>query len=125
MLGFGHLPEILLICLVALIVLGPKRMIEMGSALGKAVRELREATKDLNLSSLLESSGPSKPTSASLGAFSQFTQSLSNSIREMSQPDATSPTLMPPAGPATVESQPLAADQPGERSVTETDVLPN
>ena len=86
--GVGHFWEILLICMLGLLFLGPRRMIEMGSALGRALRELREATKDLNLSSLLESSEPSKPTSATLGALSQFTQSLSNSIKDMSHPAA-------------------------------------
>jgi Sec-independent protein translocase protein TatA len=92
--GFGHFWELLLVCMLGLLFLGPKRMIEMGSALGRALRELREATKDLNLSSLLESSEPSKPTSATLGALSQFTQSLSSSIKDMSHP-ATATTSKP------------------------------
>ena len=126
MFGFSHLPELLVVCLVGLLILGPKRMIDMGSALGKAVRELKEATKDLNLSSLLESSEPSKTTSATLGAFSQFTQSLSNSIREMNNPSATSSAAVPPSpGPTTVESTPIVVDQQlAEQPVAETDVLP-
>jgi TatA/E family protein of Tat protein translocase len=99
---FGHLPEILLICLVGLVILGPKRMIEMGSALGRALRELREATKDLNWSSLLDSGEPStsQRTSPTMGAISQFTQSLTQSVKEIgrlasSSPPTPSPTTSP------------------------------
>jgi TatA/E family protein of Tat protein translocase len=109
--GLGHLPEILLICLVALVILGPKRMIDIGSALGKAVRELREATKDLNWNSLFDNGEPSTShrTSATLGAISQFTQSLTTSVKEMStsaspSPATPPPTMAPPTGQAIVES---------------------
>ena len=44
----GHWFDILIIVFVGLLVFGPKRMIEMGSQLGKMVRELRESTRDLN-----------------------------------------------------------------------------
>ncbi len=50
---FGHLPEILLLLFLALLVFGPKRMIEMGSSVGRMFRELREATRDINWSNML------------------------------------------------------------------------
>jgi Sec-independent protein translocase protein TatA len=123
---FGHLPEILLICLLGLVILGPKRMIEMGSALGRALRELREATKDLNWSSLLDSGEPStsQRSSATLGAISQFTQSLTHSVKEMSStasssppapsPPAPSPTT-PPIGQAIIDST-VVNEQSGDPS---------
>jgi sec-independent protein translocase protein TatA len=43
----GHLPELLVVLLIGLLVFGPKRMIEMGSSVGKAVREMRESLKDV------------------------------------------------------------------------------
>jgi sec-independent protein translocase protein TatA len=49
-MGFGHIGEILLLLLLALIVFGPKRMIEMGSQLGKTLRETRDALKGMNWS---------------------------------------------------------------------------
>ncbi len=57
---FGHWFEILIVVSVGLLVFGPKRMIEMGSQLGKMVRELRESTRDLNFSSLLSTDEPPK-----------------------------------------------------------------
>ncbi len=44
-MGFlDHFWEILLVLVVALIVFGPKRLPEMGHALGKAISEFRRAT---------------------------------------------------------------------------------
>ena len=60
MFGLSHLPQILLLLLVALLVFGPKRMVEMGSQVGKAFRELRDATKEMSWGNLL-SEEPQKP----------------------------------------------------------------
>jgi Tat protein translocase TatB subunit len=46
MFGIGT-PELLVILVVALIVLGPERMPEIARALGKAMAELRRATSGL------------------------------------------------------------------------------
>ena len=47
MFGIG-LPELLVIMIVALIVLGPKRLPEVAQALGKALAELRKATSGVS-----------------------------------------------------------------------------
>jgi Tat protein translocase TatB subunit len=47
MFGIG-VPELLVIMVVALIVLGPKRLPEVAKALGKAFAEFRRATSDLS-----------------------------------------------------------------------------
>ena len=47
MFGIG-VPELLVILVVALIVLGPKRLPEVAKALGKALTEFRRATSDLS-----------------------------------------------------------------------------
>src|SRR5690348_11662226 len=53
----GHWLEIIGLLLLALLVFGPKRMVEMGSSLGKMFKEFRESTKDLNLSQMLSGTG--------------------------------------------------------------------
>jgi TatA/E family protein of Tat protein translocase len=60
----GHWFEILIILALALLVFGPKRMIEMGSSLGKAFRELRNAAKDMDWSSLTGQSEATTTTSS-------------------------------------------------------------
>lgn len=48
----GHWLEIIVLLGLALLVFGPKRMVDMGSSLGKAFREFRNSTKDLNFSQM-------------------------------------------------------------------------
>ena len=91
---FGHLPEILVLLLIALLVFGPKRMIEMGSALGKAVRELRDATKDMNWSNLMSGGDAAPNEQTTLSRLSQFSQSLSETPAE-------STVSVPPTTPTT------------------------
>jgi sec-independent protein translocase protein TatA len=92
----GHLPEVLILLLIALLVFGPKRMIEMGAQLGKAFRELREATKDIpgmsrvnSLGGLLDNTtSPTRRTS--LSSLSQMAQHLGIDAEETAAPAAPS-----------------------------------
>ena len=43
----GHIPELLIVLVIALIVFGPQRLPEVTGSLGKAVREFRRATSEL------------------------------------------------------------------------------
>lgn len=63
---FGHWLEILLLLFLALLVFGPKKMIEMGSSFGRMFRELREATRDMSWTNILsdhEDHSPKPPFS--------------------------------------------------------------
>jgi sec-independent protein translocase protein TatA len=46
-MGF-HWTELLLITLVALLVFGPKRLPEVGSAIGKTVKEFKKSVHELS-----------------------------------------------------------------------------
>ena len=46
MLG-GHLYELIIVLVIALVIFGPKRLPELGSSLGKGIREFRKATNEL------------------------------------------------------------------------------
>jgi sec-independent protein translocase protein TatA len=93
---FGRWPEILALLFIALLVFGPKRMIEMGSSLGKTFRELRDATKDLNWSSLTSTheTPPSRPASPQANPFASPSSSAASSANSSAQP----------AGPTIVDS---------------------
>ena len=58
---FGHWFEILMLLFVALLVFGPKKLMEMGSSFGKAFREFREATKEMNWSNLMSTGSTEEP----------------------------------------------------------------
>jgi sec-independent protein translocase protein TatA len=46
MLG-GHLYELIIVLIIALVIFGPKRLPELGSSLGRGIREFRKATNEL------------------------------------------------------------------------------
>ena len=52
----GHLWEIVILLVIALLVFGPGRLPEVGSALGRGIREFRDATK-----------GTTRPAATTLG----------------------------------------------------------
>lgn len=79
-MGFGHLPEILGLLVLGLIVFGPKRMIELGSQLGRALRDMRSAMKDMNWNMLGDDANtPSGASHSTLGRLSQLAQDMSGS----------------------------------------------
>lgn len=46
---FGlHLPELIILLAVALLIFGPKKLPEMGSAIGKSITSFRKGMKDAN-----------------------------------------------------------------------------
>ena len=60
-MGFGHIGEIIVLLLLGLIVFGPKRLIAMGSQLGKTLRETRDALKEMKWSLTGDEPEPSAP----------------------------------------------------------------
>lgn len=90
---FGHLPQIILLVAIGLLVFGPKRIIEMGSSLGKALREFQQATKDMNLSNLLtgEEDMSRSSNSSTLSRLSQISQSLSGETTPPTTPAEHAP----------------------------------
>ena len=99
---FGHFPEMILLLGLALLVFGPKRMIEMGSAFGKAFREFREATKEMSWSSLT-GSDDAPPRQSAMSKLSQFSQTIG--VTSEPEPPATTPSQI------TVESVPESHEE--------------
>ncbi|HTS14669.1 MAG TPA: twin-arginine translocase TatA/TatE family subunit [Candidatus Sulfotelmatobacter sp.] len=76
-------PELIIVLVVALIVLGPKRLPEMGQSLGRSLREFRHAISETT-------------DAVKIGAASP----------------ATNPTVAPPAAPAPPAPAPVSAPAP-------------
>jgi TatA/E family protein of Tat protein translocase len=107
--GLGHLPELIILLVVALLVFGPKRMIEMGSALGKSLAELRRSLKDVpgldnltSLGGLLKDDGDNEPRHTPFSVASQFAQNLSIESKD------ETPATPAPASPTVVDAAPVA-----------------
>jgi sec-independent protein translocase protein TatA len=70
MLGFGHTPELIALVIIAVLIFGPKRLPEIGSALGRTISSFRTETRDLRahaeslhgeVSNAIESAGTPPP----------------------------------------------------------------
>lgn len=48
MFGAAHLPELMIILVVALVVFGPKRLPEIGGALGKGIKDFKHGMSGLS-----------------------------------------------------------------------------
>jgi sec-independent protein translocase protein TatA len=98
---FGHIPELMAVLVVGLLIFGPKRVIEMGSAAGKVLRELRSAVKDMNWSTLVADEDGNNPLAELRDLPRTFT-----APPPPLPPAATSQTAAPPPSPTVVESAP-------------------
>lgn len=46
---FGlHMPELIIILIVALLIFGPKKLPEMGSAIGRSIKEFRKGVNEIS-----------------------------------------------------------------------------
>lgn len=46
---FGlHMPELIIVLVIALLVFGPKKLPEMGSAIGKSIKEFRKGVNEIS-----------------------------------------------------------------------------
>jgi sec-independent protein translocase protein TatA len=62
MFGF-HPTELIFVLIIALIIFGPKRLPEIGSAIGKGLREFRKATSEVTDQLAEPATPPPLPTS--------------------------------------------------------------
>ena len=62
-MGF-HWPELFIIAVVALLIFGPKRLPEMGSAIGKTYKEFKKSLSEVATSATIEVGTSAQTTSA-------------------------------------------------------------
>jgi TatA/E family protein of Tat protein translocase len=91
--------ELAIIVIIALIVVGPGKLPDVGAALGKSIREFRKAATDVKDSTRLEPVAESNQASASASSTSAPAASVST--------PATPPAA--PASPAAEPAEPAGA----------------
>lgn len=91
--------ELILILVIALVIIGPGRLPDVGSALGKSIREFRKASSDLGDSVKVDTS-PLPPTP----------QDAPPASAPVTTAGTAEPTVAPPAAPA----PPSTAPRPSE-----------
>src|SRR4051812_36310787 len=109
--------ELIIVLIIALIVVGPGRLPDVGSALGKSIREFRKAATDVKEATSLEDKPQSAPGPATLTPAAQVVPAPAMPAASTAAA-VTSPAAVaapePPA-PATTEMpepQPVADEQP-------------
>jgi sec-independent protein translocase protein TatB len=122
MFGIG-MPELILIAVVALIVLGPKKLPDLAKSLGRALREFKKATAELKETFQVDSE-----ISEAKKAFSEFHSEVNKTIQsEVEGPEKTAAAeLETPAAltePAAAEPEALAV--PPEAAAAATPAEPS
>lgn len=69
----GHLWELIIVLVIALVIFGPKRLPELGSSLGKGIREFRKATNELQESINVHEPEPLPQSRQNYSATSDYT----------------------------------------------------
>lgn len=100
MFGIG-MPELILIAVVALIVLGPKRLPDLAKSMGRAVREFRKATSELK-----ETLQVDNEFSEVKKAFQDFQSDVNRTVQSEGERKGASAAAQPPAEPAIAEPEP-------------------
>ena len=99
--------ELAIIVIIALIVVGPGKLPDVGAALGKSIREFRKAATDVKDSTRLEPVAESSQASASASSASAPAASV------------TTPAA-PPAAPATPAPEPAEPPSAAPESTTDS-----
>jgi sec-independent protein translocase protein TatA len=81
-------PELIVILVIALLIIGPGKLPEVGSALGKSIREFRKASSDVQEAAKIDTS-PIPPASAPM---------------QPPEPNVLHTPSAPPASESTTES---------------------
>jgi TatA/E family protein of Tat protein translocase len=63
-------PELIIILIIALVVIGPGRLPDVGAALGKSIREFRKASSDLSEATRIDTTPAAPPAAAPMATTS-------------------------------------------------------
>jgi sec-independent protein translocase protein TatA len=97
------LPEIIVILVIALIVVGPGRLPDVGAALGKSIREFRKASSDISDAARIDA--PAQQPAAPAQTAAPIQTAAPAPTPEPSVPTPTSTTV-----PAPIAAPPDPAD---------------
>jgi sec-independent protein translocase protein TatB len=113
MFGIG-MPELILIAVVALIVLGPKKLPDLAKSMGRAVREFRKATNELK-----ETLQVDEEFTEVKKAFTDFHTDVNKAILPEAPPSTPADAPTQPAAEAPTETAAPADPPPAEPLTTD------
>jgi sec-independent protein translocase protein TatA len=94
--------ELIIVLIIALIVVGPGKLPDVGSALGKSIREFRKAATDVKETTSLEAPAPAAPPVG-----------------------APAPVTPAPAAPVAPAAAPVAEGSPADRTPSDEQPTPS
>ena len=93
--------ELIIVLVIALLVIGPRRLPEMGNAVGKTIREFRKASTEISeATSLEQESKPSADAAAAPPAAAPSQEATAPAATLEAAPAESTPTEPAPAQPA-------------------------
>ncbi len=98
--------ELIIILVIALIVIGPGRLPDVGAALGKSIREFRKASQDITDAARVDAGPQTAPAAPVPGAGAPDAPVAPNTLAEATTPN----TLAAPPAPAPVAVPPTSGD---------------
>ncbi len=109
--------ELVIVLVIALLVIGPKRLPEMGNSIGKTIREFRKASSDVSDAVSLEPEAKpaAQQASASTAPPASTTSGPADSASSSSAADNTA------APPAPTEAAPAATAEAEDPARTKSD----
>jgi Tat protein translocase TatB subunit len=115
MFGIG-MPELILIAVVALIVLGPKKLPDLAKSMGRAVREFRKATSELKETLQVDSE-----FSEVKKAFNDFHSDVNKTLQPETKTET--PSAGPPQPAADAPAAAVASANPAPAEPASADKL--
>jgi sec-independent protein translocase protein TatA len=102
--------ELIIILVIALIVIGPGRLPDVGAALGKSIREFRKASTDITDAARVDVSPQTAPAAAPAAPAPTAAAPAPNTLAEATTPNTITAAPSAPAVPAPVVVPPDAGD---------------
>ena len=109
--------ELVIVLVIALLVIGPKRLPEMGNSIGKTIREFRKASSDVSDAVTLEPEA--KPAAQQATASTATPASATSGPAEPAAPPSATETTAAP--PAPTEAAPAATAEAEDPARTTSD----
>ena len=104
--------ELVIVLVIALLVIGPRRLPEMGNSLGKTIREFRKASSDVTDAVSLEPE--SKPVAQQATATPAAAPAATSPSSEPPEPAAPAVEHATTASAGAPPAEPAAAETPAE-----------
>jgi sec-independent protein translocase protein TatA len=116
--------ELIVILVIALIVIGPGRLPDVGAALGKSIREFRKASSDIAESTRVDTQPATPPAAAAPAApppAAPNTLGAEAAPNTLSEPPAQAPSAAPAPTPELVQPAPATPTSPAPVAVPHVD----